>query len=176
MEPGTREKILATAKDLFANRGFKSTSMTDIAMHVGITKAGLYYFFKNKESLYVAIIDDALCEAYAYLEHTLQDSHDLLRMVEALIQIGTRMGTSFRSIEPGALDRTGAAYTQIVKRFEDMRRLVVSCIEHNQVRDPDIAAEVVLNAVHAYVVHAQCGIPRIKESAYAQYLAKAISN
>lgn len=176
MEPGTQEKILATAKDLFATQGFKSTSMADIAAHVGITKAGLYYFFKNKESLYGAIVDEALCEAYAHLERTLRASNDLYDMITALIEVGTRMGASFRSIEPGALDRTTVTYKQIVQRFEDMRRLVVACIQQNELREPDVAAEVVLNAVHAYVVHAQCGIPRIPEQTYARYLATMIGH
>jgi len=176
MEPGTREKILAAARELFANQGFKSTSMSDIAAHVGITKAGLYYFFKNKESLYIAIVDDALRAAYEYLEQAVYSSNDLYRMIEALLVVGMRMGASFRAIEPGALDRSAPPYAAIVQRFEDVRRLVVACIERSGLPDPDVAAEVVLNAVHAYVVHTQCGVPRINQLDYARYLASIISN
>lgn len=176
MEYGTREKILSTAKELFANQGFKSTSMADIALQVGITKAALYYFFKNKEGLYGAIVHDALDVAYERLADAASHSHALSHMVETLIDVGISMGTAFRSIEPGALDRSTTSYAQIVQRFEDIRHLIVDCIRQNDLPNADIAAEVLLNAVHAYILHMQCGIPRIESRAYARYLAITLEN
>src|SRR5688572_20092169 len=47
----TRERILAAAAALFAERGYRATSMQEIAQRVGITKAALYYHFAAKENL-----------------------------------------------------------------------------------------------------------------------------
>lgn len=48
---GRREQIYIHAAELFCTRGFAATSMANIAEAVGITKAGLYYFVRNKEEL-----------------------------------------------------------------------------------------------------------------------------
>ena len=43
-----RGQILEKAAQLFCVKGYDSTSMSDIADEVGITKAGLYYFVEGK--------------------------------------------------------------------------------------------------------------------------------
>ncbi|MBO3742639.1 TetR family transcriptional regulator [Actinoplanes flavus] len=47
----TRQRIMAVAAALFAERGYRATSMQEIAERVGITKAALYYHFAAKEDL-----------------------------------------------------------------------------------------------------------------------------
>lgn len=47
----TRQRILAIAAALFAQRGYRATSMQEIADRVGITKAALYYHFAAKEDV-----------------------------------------------------------------------------------------------------------------------------
>ncbi|MDO3700194.1 TetR family transcriptional regulator [Micromonospora sp. C28SCA-DRY-2] len=47
----TRQRILTVAAALFAERGYRATSMQEIADRVGITKAALYYHFAAKEDV-----------------------------------------------------------------------------------------------------------------------------
>ncbi len=176
MEQGTRNKIIVAASELFSLKGFKATTMSDIAAHVGLTKAALYYFFDNKEALYGAIVGEALGEACDRLAEVIKRSESLTGVIETLIAVGIGMGTSFRAIEPGALDRCSAVRTQIARRFEELRRLVVDDMARNGIPNPEIAAEVTLNAVHAYVMHAQCGIKHIDHHAYANYLATLLEH
>ncbi|MEU8685504.1 TetR/AcrR family transcriptional regulator [Streptomyces sp. NPDC048611] len=51
----TPDKIQSVALDLFVERGYEKTSMREIAEGLGITKAALYYHFKAKEEILVAI-------------------------------------------------------------------------------------------------------------------------
>jgi AcrR family transcriptional regulator len=51
-----RVYILDEAEKLFFSRGYDDVSMNDIALEVGLNKATLYLYFKNKESLYFAIV------------------------------------------------------------------------------------------------------------------------
>jgi AcrR family transcriptional regulator len=53
----TRERIVAEALALFAERGFAGTSVRDIAEALGVTKAALYYHFPSKEKILDAIVD-----------------------------------------------------------------------------------------------------------------------
>lgn len=60
--PPTRDLILAEATRLFAAEGYVGLSMRQLAEQVGVSKAGLYYYFKDKESLFLAILTDNLLE------------------------------------------------------------------------------------------------------------------
>jgi AcrR family transcriptional regulator len=55
-----RERILREATRLFVARGYHGLSMREIAEAVGVSKAGLYYHFKDKEDLFLAILTDNL--------------------------------------------------------------------------------------------------------------------
>jgi AcrR family transcriptional regulator len=47
----TRQAILAEAAQLFYTRGIQATGLEEIAQKVGVTKASLYYHFKNRDEL-----------------------------------------------------------------------------------------------------------------------------
>ncbi len=44
-------EIVDAAQELFSTYGFEKTSMTDIARKLGVSKASLYYYFSDKESI-----------------------------------------------------------------------------------------------------------------------------
>src|SRR5213593_1938228 len=46
-----RAEICRTAAQIFRDRGYDATSVSDIARTLGITKAGLYHYFESKEAL-----------------------------------------------------------------------------------------------------------------------------
>lgn len=58
-----RDRVLATAAYLFAARGFRATSMNEIAAAVGLSKPTLYHYFRNKEELLVRLYSDVLDES-----------------------------------------------------------------------------------------------------------------
>jgi AcrR family transcriptional regulator len=50
------ERIVEEATRLFVANGYNGISMREIAEAVGISKAGLYYHFRDKEDLFIAIL------------------------------------------------------------------------------------------------------------------------
>ena len=48
----TKERILDIAEDLFAQQGFGATSVSEIAVQVGISSPGIYKHFNNKLDIY----------------------------------------------------------------------------------------------------------------------------
>ena len=48
---------MATAKKLFAQKGYDATSMDEIALQNNVPKSLIYYHFKNKEDLLQAVIE-----------------------------------------------------------------------------------------------------------------------
>lgn len=55
-DTSVRDRIMAEAARLFVARGYNGISMREIAEAVGVSKAGLYYHFTDKEALFVAVI------------------------------------------------------------------------------------------------------------------------
>ncbi|CAM5211687.1 TetR family transcriptional regulator [Bosea thiooxidans] len=51
-----RERILDDAANLFAREGYDGTSLGDLAVSVGVTKAAIYHYFPNKKEIYEGII------------------------------------------------------------------------------------------------------------------------
>ncbi len=52
-----RSSIIEAAKELFAKFGYKKTTMEDIAIALRKGKSSLYYYFKNKEEIFQAVIE-----------------------------------------------------------------------------------------------------------------------
>lgn len=56
--PGdTRERVLQVAQGLFAERGYRGTSLRDIAKRIGIKAPSLLHHFPSKQQLYLAVLD-----------------------------------------------------------------------------------------------------------------------
>jgi AcrR family transcriptional regulator len=51
----TRDRILDVALDLFIEKGYDKTSLREVAEHLGLTKAALYYHFESKEDILMAL-------------------------------------------------------------------------------------------------------------------------
>lgn len=52
-----RELIIESARELFARFGMKKTTMDEIAERCCMSKATLYYYFKNKEDVFKSVIN-----------------------------------------------------------------------------------------------------------------------
>jgi TetR/AcrR family transcriptional regulator len=55
-----RKKILDAAEKEFASHGFKGARVQQIADRAGLPKTNVLYYFKSKESLYLALLEDIL--------------------------------------------------------------------------------------------------------------------
>jgi AcrR family transcriptional regulator len=52
-----REQLILVALELFAHRGYRATTMDDIAERAGVTKPLLYQHFSSKRALYLELVD-----------------------------------------------------------------------------------------------------------------------
>lgn len=55
-----KQKILAAAEKAFATYGFKGTSVQQIADEAELPKTNILYYFKSKQGLYVALLQDIM--------------------------------------------------------------------------------------------------------------------
>ena len=82
-----RERILRKAAILFGRSGFDAASLSDLAVEVGISKAGLYHYFSAKQEVFDAIIIETLSALVAYVsaavERAAEPREQLLAFMEA---------------------------------------------------------------------------------------------
>jgi len=71
-QDANRTAILEASRDLFARFGYKKTTMEDIAMALRKGKSSLYYYFKNKEEIFQAVIEMESELLYSQLEEVVK--------------------------------------------------------------------------------------------------------
>jgi AcrR family transcriptional regulator len=64
-----RQRLLASARTLFGQKGFGSTSLDEIAEAAGLTRGALYYNFpEGKDDLFLALLEDRADERASTIE------------------------------------------------------------------------------------------------------------
>jgi len=53
-----REKIVKVSSEIFSKFGFKKTTMGEIALALRKGKSSIYYYYKSKEEIFEAVIDN----------------------------------------------------------------------------------------------------------------------
>lgn len=51
-----RERVIQQARELFLEQGYAAVSMQQIADAVGVNKATLYHYFRDKQALFIAVM------------------------------------------------------------------------------------------------------------------------
>jgi AcrR family transcriptional regulator len=87
-----RQRIVDVARELFCSRGYERTPLRAISDSLGVTKAALYYHFRAKDDLLVAIvgpvldrIDAMVDRPAAGLDERAQRREFLIAYVEELV-------------------------------------------------------------------------------------------
>jgi TetR/AcrR family transcriptional regulator len=63
-----RERLLAAATELFSHKGYSATTTREIVAAAGVTKPVLYYYFRNKEGIYLELMHEAFAKLDAILD------------------------------------------------------------------------------------------------------------
>jgi AcrR family transcriptional regulator len=58
-EQAARERLLTAALELFNSKGYAAASVREIVEKAGVTKPVLYYYFRNKEGLYLELLNSS---------------------------------------------------------------------------------------------------------------------
>lgn len=67
IEQAGKDRLLASAQRLFAERGYASVSIQQIALDAGLCKATVFHHFPNKDSLYLEVVRTACLDIQSLL-------------------------------------------------------------------------------------------------------------
>ena len=77
----TREKILTVAARMFGKYGFQKTTVDEIARTAHKAKGSVYYYFKSKEELFLAVVTQEINLLKSGLTRVIVDSQDATNMI-----------------------------------------------------------------------------------------------
>jgi AcrR family transcriptional regulator len=69
----TRECLMHSAANVFARRGLQQASIDEVAEDAGYTKGAFYANFKNKEELFLAMLDERFSTRIEHIEEVIAD-------------------------------------------------------------------------------------------------------
>lgn len=145
---GTRERLIAAAREVICDAGLEHARMEDVAALAGVSRAAVYYHFNSKADLVHAIADDVLARLTDIVRTTLADGP-----LDAVIDVSARF---FADHAPLArlLIREMAVPTNPARLFARhldalttvLRRRISADVAAGRVRtvDPDVAAHAVV--------------------------------
>jgi AcrR family transcriptional regulator len=149
----TRDEILTEATRLFAAVGFKGTSLNDIAVAVGCSKATLLYHFESKDAIFLALAEPA-ARRLVVLGDRLAGLHDARAAQEAAIDGFVDLVLEFRQEIALIYDQI----PQLLERpaFAHLQPATTRLVEAFAGRTDDpvhyLAASVVLSGICAVVI------------------------
>lgn len=162
-----RQQILQEATRLFVSRGYHGLSMREIAEAVRVSKAGLYYHFKDKEDLFLAILTNNL----DLLEHTIQQARQAPTTRAQVVQLVTeifRWAPQQRAIIRLASQEMDHLSPQGVTEFNRLYRskfigpiqeMLAAGIERGELRpmNPGLATWLLLGMMYPFFYAAHAG-------------------
>jgi len=123
-----RVRILETAKRRFAHYGMAKTTMAEIAKDLSFSKALLYYYFPDKNSLYAAVLEHVIEECQGLIENSISNMKNVLDGVNSVLDISMNFKKKYfylleytiimRKELPTELDKL------IIDSFESQRKTV----------------------------------------------------
>lgn len=72
-----RDKIIQGAKGLFQQYGLKKTTMDEIAKSIRMGKSSLYYYFKSKDEVFDAVLNDELMKLRSVVDKAVKKQSTL---------------------------------------------------------------------------------------------------
>ena len=107
MQTDTRDRILATARELFHGRSYADVGIKEICASAGVQKGSFYHFFPSKQDLAAAVIDDMADDwAHGFVAEAFDRALPPLERLDYMIDAAYYWQKAARDIEgrmPGCL-------------------------------------------------------------------------
>jgi AcrR family transcriptional regulator len=81
----TKDKILSVAARMFGKYGFQKTTVDEIARTAHKAKGSVYYYFKSKEELFLAVVTQEINVLKSGLTRVIVDSRDATGMIRSYL-------------------------------------------------------------------------------------------
>jgi AcrR family transcriptional regulator len=123
-----RAEICRTAAQIFLERGFDGTSVSDLARALGMTKAGLYHYFISKEALLFEIMSFGLDQVRDEVVVPVRAVRNPEARLRQIVIRHARITTRARGAVARLVDETRALPPSLRKKVEQRQRVYFDLI------------------------------------------------
>ena len=81
----TRKKILDSAAQVFAAKGFHSAVVDDIVKASGTSKGAVYFYFESKEQIFVSLVEEYAATVAREIQRSVHRARGLVAQLEAAV-------------------------------------------------------------------------------------------
>ena len=121
----TRNEIIYSSLDLFYEKGYSKTTFDEIAKRINKAKGAVYWHFRNKPDLLIAIIKEAILKTNEHISKILPDINNLNDLKEyflynaKLIRSSTEL-RKFMFFACYQMEWSETIYKKVSKSLEDI--------------------------------------------------------
>ncbi|HLA24185.1 MAG TPA: TetR/AcrR family transcriptional regulator [bacterium] len=150
-EQGQRDRILEAATRCFAQRGFHQATIQDICDRAGLSKGGLYTYFRSKDEILAALIECNLSDAMRWATNAAGQATSALqrleRIAEAMIEsviegAGSRAHTPQLMLEVWAEASKDPQLGDLLARGYDHWRTFIAQLFREGIASGEIRADI----------------------------------
>jgi AcrR family transcriptional regulator len=159
-----QQRILEVAKDLFTRRGFSNVAVRDICRAADVTPPTLYYYFKNKEALFDAVVRKSvgMTEFISKLAEAVERVQEPKSQVQAFtrsylanfpkdhLNVGLYVRHSTEELDSIGRKSLAADLARILAILSDIIQKGITSGEFRET-DPRMAAECLLGMMNRFV-------------------------
>jgi AcrR family transcriptional regulator len=166
-EASARERILATANELFYREGIHATGVDTVVERSGVSKTSLYRVFRSKDELITAFATERDRSFWAWWDrvaerHT-EDPRALLEAllsgIAKLIRHPTYRGCPFLNLATEFPDPNHPGRAVAAANKEEMRRRLRTIVTQLGVSDPDRVASQMALLINGAMVTGLVAVP-----------------
>lgn len=140
--------IIEAATEVFAERGIHAATLVEIGEKVGLSKASLYYYVKNKEQIIADVLESVLADIdQRTAELTDPESRPLQQLkmrARAHIEGGSSDSGRFIVMNLDHLAKEKNTAAMMREHEEPARQLLQQAIDAGEIREIDVTAAVKL--------------------------------
>ncbi len=92
------ERILDAALDVFARKGYKDAGIDDIASASQTSKGGIYFYFPNKQAIFLRLLDQMAALLLSRTEQAMASEPNLMRKGDAALLTVLRIFSHHRTL------------------------------------------------------------------------------
>ena len=157
----TRDKILAAARDMFAEEGYDAVTMRAIADRIEYTPTALYHHFESKQALLTELCErDFIALARQFAQAAEKDPVErILATGRAYVRFAQAYASQYRfmfmTVFPDVGDAKGHRGDPSQDAYAFLRQACQEAIEQGRLRpdikDPDQLAQILWATVHGLI-------------------------
>jgi len=145
-----QQQILQAAQQLFQKHGYQKVTMDDVAKAIGKGRSSIYYYYKNKDEVFDAVMDAEISDIMAGITHAVMQVTTVEQQLRTFgitkTKISGKKRAFFEALETGMNAEEISRYTKKKQAIQKKMRKEEATLLHQILNEGALKGEIkVLN-------------------------------